>query len=136
MNRLVLIVDDDPDLAYGMAAELERMNLTAVCALHYEAALGELEAGNVPRLICVDLELPTRSGYELCEHIRGVLGLAHVPVLVTSDSAFPEEMARAEEAGADAFMKKPFALRDFRAYVEVLLDATRLSQPDDCRAEA
>jgi DNA-binding response OmpR family regulator len=122
MKRLVLIVEDDPDLQGSMVAELERMNFEVLSALHYDAAIQQLTTAQRPRLVCVDLELPTRSGYELCEYIRGPLGRASVPILVTSDSGFPEDMACAEEAGADAFLKKPFSMRDFTTCVQTLLD--------------
>src|SRR3569832_1938272 len=105
MKPVVLVVDDDPELSLRMASELERMDLEVLCALHYEAAVQALETARVPHIVCIDLELPTRSGYELCEYIRGTLGHAGVPILVLSDSAFPEDMVCAEEAGADAFMK-------------------------------
>jgi DNA-binding response OmpR family regulator len=64
MNRLVLIVDDDPDLTSGMTAELQRMSLEVVSALHYDAAIKALSVARTPRLICIDLELPTQSGYD------------------------------------------------------------------------
>ena len=130
MKRLVMIVDDDPDLAREMAGELERMDIEVLCALHYDAATSLLASAREPGLVCVDLELPTRSGYELCEYIRDTLGIRRVPILVTSGSAFPEDMACAEEAGADAFMKKPFSMRDFIASVDSLLARTRAAEPE------
>lgn len=122
-KRLALIVEDDPELQLAMSERLERMDFEVRRALHYEAAVGQLqEAGETPSLVCVDLELPTRSGYELCEFIRGDLGLERVPILVTSDSGFPKAVACAEEAGADAFLVKPFTMRAFSGCVEALLD--------------
>src|ERR1700733_5876338 len=121
MKRLALIVDADPELQKAMNAELERMDFKVLSALHYDAAVHQLAtAAGRPGFVCVDLELPTRSGYELCESTRGPLGRARVPILVTSDSRFPDGMASAEEAGASAFLKKPFSMRAFTSYVEEL----------------
>lgn len=120
MRRLVLIVEDDPALQRGMADQLERMDFDVTGALHYDDAVERLTA-RTPHLVCINLELPTRSGYELCEHIRGPLRLARVPILVTSNSGFPHALAHAEEAGANAFLKKPFSLDQFRTSVEALL---------------
>ena len=75
LRRLALIVEDDPALQKAMTERLLRMDFEVKGALHYEAAVGELVAAGEPNLVCVDLELPTRSGYELCEYIRGQLGL-------------------------------------------------------------
>ena len=128
-RRVALIVEDDPELQLAMSERLERMDFEVRRALHYEAAVGQLqEAGEAPSLVCVDLELPTRSGYELCEFIRGDLGLEEVPILVTSNSGFPPDVASAEEAGADAFLEKPFTMRAFSGCVEALLDPEPLDE--------
>ncbi len=125
MRRTALIVEDDPDLQKAMSDRLAAMDFEVRGALHYEAAVHHLRATGEPTLVCVDLELPTQSGYELCEHIRGPLGLDRVPILVTSDSGFPEALASAEEAGANAFLKKPFSMHEFGRYVEALLERPR-----------
>src|SRR5258708_38421834 len=92
-KQRVLVVEDDPDLQKSMSVELERMSLEVLGALHYEAAVEHLTTAPWPALVCVDLELPTRSGYELCEYIRGPLGRLGVPILVTSDTGRPEDIA-------------------------------------------
>jgi DNA-binding response OmpR family regulator len=133
-NRLALVVEDDPSLQAAMAGELARLGFEVRSALHYEAAVDELAGAGRPSLVCIDLALPTLSGYELCEYLRGPLGLARVPILVTSESGFPEDMACAEEAGASAFLKKPFSMREFTIYVEALLARVRPSEPGMARA--
>jgi DNA-binding response OmpR family regulator len=130
MRRMALIVEDDPELQKAMRDRLTQMDFEVRSALHYEAAVGHL-AADEPSLVCVDLELPTQSGYELCEHIRGPLGLGRVPILVTSDSGFPEDMASAEEAGANAFLKKPFSMREFGTFVEALLERSQSGAASD-----
>jgi DNA-binding response OmpR family regulator len=135
-KRRVLIVEDDPELQKIMSVELESMGFEVLGALHYEAAVQHLTTAPWPALVCVDLELPTRSGYELCEYIRGPLGGAGVPIVVTSDTGLPEDMACAEEAGADAFLKKPFPMRDLKTYVELLLRRAPLDEPGTERPEA
>ena len=128
MTRFALVVDDDPALLRAMIHQLERMGFEATGALHYEAAVLQL-ASQRPNLVCVDLELPTLSGYDLCEHIRGPLGLTGVPILVMSDSCFARDMANAEEAGANAFLKKPFSMHQLTNYVEALLRKPHRSEP-------
>jgi DNA-binding response OmpR family regulator len=132
----VLIVEDDPDLQRIMKIELERMGFEVLGAFSYEAAVQHLTAAPSPALVCVDLGLPTQSGYDLCEYIRGRIGHARVPIVVTSARGLPEDMACAEEAGADAFLKKPFSMRQLSIYVERLLDRSPLSRPDAPRSEA
>jgi DNA-binding response OmpR family regulator len=128
MTRYALIVEDDPTLQRAMTRHLERMSFEVAGTHHYAAAVGHLAARR-PHLVCVGLELPTQSGYELCEYIRGPLGLTSVPILVTSHSSFAGEMASAEEAGASAFLKKPFTMGQLTKYVEALLGQVHPSVP-------
>lgn len=128
MKLLVMVVEDDPDLQKAMGAHLEKMDFEVVSALHYGAAV-EMLARRVPHLVCIDLELPVQSGYELCEHIRGPLGL-RVPILVTGNSSFPSDMASAEQAGANAFLRKPFSMAQLTDYVETLFLKSHLSRPN------
>jgi DNA-binding response OmpR family regulator len=123
-NRVVLVVEDDPQTQKAMSDQLSRMGFDVVCAMHYDAAVEHLRSTE-PDLVCVDLELPTESGYELCEYIRGPRGLDAVPILVTSDSNYPEEMAEAEIAGANAFLRKPFSAQELAHYVAALVDEER-----------
>ncbi len=128
MARSALVVDDDPNLLKALLQQLERMGFDATGALHYEGALHAL-AVRRPSLVCVDLELPTQSGYEICEHIRGKLGLGSVPILVMSESSFARDMANAEEVGANAFLKKPFHMHQLASYVDALLREPHRSEP-------
>lgn len=126
-RRVVLVVEDDPELQEAMSEALVRMGFEVLGALHYEEAVARLQGGEI-ELACVDLELPTASGYEVCEVIRGTLG-KEVPILATSDSGFPENMAYAEQAGANAFLRKPFSMRDLEHYVEALVQRRKRSEP-------
>ncbi len=127
-DRIVLVVEDDPTLQRAMAKALEENRFHAVTALDYETALRCLK--NIrPHLVALDLGLPRESGYELCEYIRKQPELLYIPILVTSDRAFPEDMAHAEDAGANAFLKKPFPMKKLLKYVEALLDGPTSSRP-------
>jgi DNA-binding response OmpR family regulator len=131
MKRAALIVEDDPALLAAMTRELERANFRVVGALHYHAAVEHLASAASAAglsLVCIDLGLPTLSGYQLCEYIRGPLGLTMVPILVTSEFGLPEAMASAEEAGASAFLQKPFGMREFSENVDALFDRVRPSE--------
>ena len=119
-KRLALIVDDDPTVQKTMADHLGQMDFEVLSALHYDSAV-HLLAGRIPQLVCVDVGLPVQSGYELCEYIRGPLGLTKIPILVMSRSYFPDDQANAEEAGANAFLKKPFSKHQLTGCINALL---------------
>ncbi len=128
-KKVALIVEDDPDLQLAMTAELVRMGFDVLGALHYDAALLHL-TGATPHIVCIDLELPTESGYAVCEYIRSELRLTDIPILVTSDSGFPEEMAFAEKAGANAFLRKPFTMTDLCLNIQALIERGKRSEPN------
>jgi len=117
---LVLLVEDDPSLQDAMREYLASWQFEVATAFDYQSALRWLE-NRVPAVACIDLCLPNESGYELCEHFRRSPSLSHVPILVSSGRGLPEDMANAEEAGANVFLRKPFALRLLAETVEELL---------------
>jgi DNA-binding response OmpR family regulator len=125
---LALIVEDDPTLQRAMLAEFEAGGFSVLAAYDHDTAVRHL-ANQRPQVVCVDLALPSESGYEVCEHIRRQPALLHVPILVTSDRGSPEDMAHAEEAGANAFLKKPFTMKKLMKYVTALLDGPHSSRP-------
>ena len=127
-----MIVEDDPLLQRAMAKLLEKAKLHVLTARHFNAAVLHLNAVKLD-VACIDLGLPSESGYELCEQIRSQPHLAWLPILVTSERYFPEDMAHAEEAGANAFLKKPFSMDRLLKYVSALLDGPNHSRPSVCR---
>ena len=124
-----LIVEDDPKLQNAMSAQLREMGLHVLVANHYDAAVCHLLVGE-PHVICIDVGLPNKSGYELCEHIRGSLRFVGLPILMTSDHGDAGDMAYAERAGANAFLHKPFSMRQLAHCIESLLEVSRLPPPE------
>jgi two-component system phosphate regulon response regulator OmpR len=122
----VLIVEDDPRLQRAMSKHLGRMDFHVLAASHYDAAVRHL-ATREPHVVCLDVGLPTKSGYELCEYIRRELGLVRLPILMTSENGSPGDMAHAEDAGGNAFLRKPFKMRQLTRCLESLLNAIRWS---------
>jgi DNA-binding response OmpR family regulator len=127
-RRVALIVEDDPRVQRSMSKQLWRAGFQVLSALHYDAAVLHL-ANRKPHVVCVDVGLPAKSGYELCEYIRGPLGLTLVPIIVTSEYGHSEDMAFAEAVGANAFLRKPFSSQQLTDCVESLLNRTPGSAP-------
>lgn len=61
----------------------------------------------LPCLIILDLKMPRKNGIEFIEWLRGEPRFRRVPVLMLSSSANPDDIDRAYEAGANAFLVKP-----------------------------
>ena len=61
----------------------------------------------MPRLTLIDLNLPGRSGFEVIQQVRASSRTRYLPVVVYSSSDNPEDMRRAYELGANAYLIKP-----------------------------
>jgi DNA-binding response OmpR family regulator len=120
-ERTALVVEDDPHLQRAMTRELARLKFRVLSASHFEAAVLHLTT-RVIHVVCVDIGLPSESGYELCEHIRGTMRLTRVPIIATSEHGTSQDMAHAEHARANAFLLKPFTMRQLGQCVQSLLD--------------
>jgi two-component system chemotaxis response regulator CheY len=123
-RRVVIIVEDDPRLLQAMSDSVAGMNLDVFPAKHYDAAIRHLE-GRRTHLVCVDIGLPDRSGYELCEYMRSRSVFGRVPILATGEYGTSHDLAQAEYAGANGFLLKPFAIRKFTLCIQSMLDGRR-----------
>jgi DNA-binding response OmpR family regulator len=121
-EKMALVVEDDPAIRHVLCSYLEHFGLATSPAGDGEEAL-EYLSGHAPQLVCLDLMLPTFSGYEVCAFIRRTVRLSHIPVLVLSARSLPQDRAHAEAVGASDFLVKPFVRRDLLARVRVLLAA-------------
>ena len=108
-RRLVVFVDGEPTLQRNVAARLSELGIEVVAVGHGDAALVAVKEKR-PDVVCIDVNLPRMSGYEVCEHIRSDPDLASVAVLMTCDRASPESRAFSYEAGADVYLAKPYSV--------------------------
>ncbi len=76
----------------------------------------------LPSLVLLDLNLPRWSGFEVLEWMRQQPQLRRLPVVVLSSSSRPDDIARAYEAGANAYLVKPNALAELTSLVQALSD--------------
>jgi DNA-binding response OmpR family regulator len=128
-KSVILVVEDDPGLRDAMSRHLsDEERFCVLVADSYQMAVKHLEAGT-PHIACVDLGLPNESGYELCEYMRRQPGLEYVPVIVTGEHSSPRDMAQAEDAGANAFLAKPFTMDRLAAVANELLGGAPMSRP-------
>jgi CheY-like chemotaxis protein len=76
----------------------------------------------LPCLVLLDLNLPYWSGFEVLEWTRQQPQLRRLPVVVFTSSNRPDDIARAYDAGANAYLVKPNALADLRTLVKAVCD--------------
>ena len=119
-KRRVVVVDDDIDVANYVKVLLSPYYNVIV---HFDAdsALKALEE-EAPDLVISDVVMPGRSGYELCEAIKGNLQLSHIPVILVTAKVAVENQVQGLDKGADAYVTKPFNPSYLLALVKSLLE--------------
>ena len=122
MNRRVLIVEDDPDIAEGLRYNLEREELPAVVAGTGERGLEiALDKNDPPALVLLDLMLPGMSGMELCRRLRREPATRKTPIIMLTARGAESERVAGLELGADDYVTKPFSVRELVARVRAVL---------------
>jgi DNA-binding response OmpR family regulator len=111
---VVLIADDDPDILELVSLTLERDGYEVVRARNGEEAL-RLAAEREPHLAVLDLMMPGIDGCEVTRRLRAAENGRTLPILILTAFAEDRQAARALDAGADAYMKKPFSPRELLA---------------------
>jgi DNA-binding response OmpR family regulator len=119
---LVLIADDDPDIQALVAFRLERAGFRVARAADGEAAL-ELALAEPPALAVIDWSMPKLDGLELTKLLRANADTADMPVLLLTARAQEQDVAIGLEAGATAYVKKPFSGQELTEHVQALLKA-------------
>jgi CheY-like chemotaxis protein len=116
-GKRVLIVDDMPDNRAVISAALGRDGYVLVEADGGAAALEEI-ARSMPDLLLLDLMMPEVDGFSVIKKLRGIPGMAGLPIMVISAMSEEDSQALALEVGADDYMTKPFSPKVLRARVK------------------
>lgn len=120
----ILVIEDNADIARYMGAILED-RYRVLFALDGKEGLAKAEE-YMPDLILTDLMMPEMDGYELCRVVRASAILNHIPVIVVTARCEEKDLLMGLEAGADAYLVKPFSADELKIRVMKLLESRRL----------
>jgi DNA-binding response OmpR family regulator len=124
MVDTVLIVEDNPELL-GLLRDVLSMEYDILTARYGEEAI-ELAIRRRPRLVILDIHLPTIDGIEVGRWIKRELGKDQVSILVLTALAGKGDSEAILTSGCcDAYMAKPAAVSEIRGKVRELLETTR-----------
>lgn len=112
----VLYVEDDDDNAFMLTRRLERRGIHMRHVDSGEKALIDA-VWKIPDVVLLDINLPGMDGLAVLERLRSNPLTRSVPVIVLSAHVMEDDITRALEAGADAFVAKPI---DFPRLLEAL----------------
>jgi two-component system cell cycle response regulator DivK len=106
LKCIVLLAEDFEDTRDVYAFYLRREGFTVHDLPDGERVLS-LALETQPDVVVLDLALPGVDGYALAAALRATPLTAHIPIVVLSAHAYPEDEQRARQAGASAFLRKP-----------------------------
>jgi CheY-like chemotaxis protein len=115
-RRRILVVDDDPAFCTIMREILGAEGFEVHVAYDAKGALSMLE-DFLPDIILSDIMMPDIDGLWLIRNIRSSPEWAKIPTIVVSAKIMPKDRQAAKEAGADAFVPKPFSLPELRSTI-------------------
>ena len=118
----VVVADDSRTILELIVLTLQRGGIETVTASDETEALERILELR-PRLVILDAMMPNLDGYDVCRTLRGDGRLEQPHVIMLTASARELDRTRAEEAGVDEFMTKPFSPRQLRERVQELLDS-------------
>jgi DNA-binding response OmpR family regulator len=119
---LVLVADDDVEVAGLVAISLRRAGFDVMTAANGEQAL-ELALQHEPAAIVLDIMMPNMNGYEVVRRLKDEPSTAHTPVVLLSARAGKLDHDYGLRIGADAYIRKPFPPKELGETVWALLKA-------------
>jgi PAS domain S-box-containing protein len=118
----ILVVEDSPTQAQHLARLLQREPGYRVrIAVDGITALAQMRTAR-PDLVLSDIAMPRMDGYTLCRAIKDDPALGKVPVVLLTRLSTLQDIVRSLDAGADAFLRKPYEPEELFTRVRRLLE--------------
>jgi DNA-binding response OmpR family regulator len=119
----ILVAEDERDIR-------ELINFTLTFAGHQVTAVANgaeaVEQAQVirPDLIMLDVRMPRMTGYEACRQIKAIDAIKDIPVVFLSAKGQDDEVSTGMDAGAVAYILKPFAPEELTRQIAEILQRT------------
>ena len=117
--RKVLIVDDEPNIVTALEFLLRRSGYDVRLASNGAEALQQIDAYR-PDVVLLDVMMPVKSGYEVCQTVRERPELANVRIVMLSAKGSEAEVSKGLSLGADLYITKPFSTQELVAAIDRL----------------
>ncbi len=130
MNKIIAIVDDEPDILELVSINLKKAGFTPHS---FEDAKGLFEylKKQKPDLLILDLMLPDMDGMDICKELKKDSNFANIPILMLTARTDVFDRVVGLELGADDYVTKPFSPRELTARVKAILRRGKEVEQDD-----
>lgn len=121
MTKRILIAEDDSNILISLTFLMNQ------CGYEIRTANNGVEALAIacefrPNLLLLDIMLPLKNGFEVCEALRAIPEFADMKIIMLSAKGRDSEISKGYKAGADAYVTKPFSTRELTDTVQRLLE--------------
>ena len=120
MAHKILIVDDEPNIVISLEFLMKKEGFEVAVANDGEEALAKVASFN-PDLMLLDVMMPKKSGFEVCEALRADPQRTGLQIVMLTAKGRDTEVAKGLALGADAYVTKPFSTKDLVAKVKAML---------------
>ncbi|HMU99736.1 MAG TPA: response regulator [Rhodocyclaceae bacterium] len=120
MGHKILIVDDEPNIVVSLEFLMKKEGFDVAVAVDGEEALAKVATFR-PDLVLLDVMMPKKSGFEVCEAVRANPDNARLLVVMLTAKGRDTEVAKGLALGADAYVTKPFSTKELVAKVKAML---------------
>ena len=119
-RTLALVADDSITMRKVTTRVLEAYDIEVITARDGVEATEKMQ-DCVPDLLLLDIEMPRMDGYQVAEHVRADARLRKVPIIMITSRAGKKHRDRGKQAGANAYLSKPYKESELIAEVRKLL---------------
>jgi DNA-binding response OmpR family regulator len=120
MSQKILVADDEPNIVISLEYLLKREGYVVVIARDGQEALESITRER-PDLVLLDVMMPKKTGFEVCQAVRASDDLHGTKILMLTAKGRDTDVAKGEAMGADAYITKPFSTRDLVQKVAEML---------------
>lgn len=120
MSKKILIVDDEPNIVTSLEYLMKKSGYEVSIARNGDEALA-LIGSFLPDAVLLDVMMPRKSGYEVCQQIRERPDWKHIKVVMLSAKGREAEVNKGLSLGADTYVTKPFSNQELIATIDQLL---------------
>ncbi|MCK4746568.1 MAG: response regulator, partial [Bacteroidales bacterium] len=121
---LALIVEDDHDLLHFLKDALSEHYRIHTAGDGVQALKSTIT--NHPEVVISDVMMPQMDGIELTRKIKSDIRISHIPVILLTSKSALEHRLEGLDSGADAYLAKPFNLKNLSSQIDNLLNSRKL----------
>lgn len=120
MSKTILIADDEANILISLEYLMKREGYTVLLAHDGQEAIDTILSAK-PDLVLLDVMMPKKTGFEVCQEVRSTLDIAQTLILMLTAKGRDYDVAKGKAMGANDYMIKPFSTRELVAKVHEIL---------------